>query len=215
MLDKSKKNESKMNTLLVGVCGGTGSGKSTLVNRIKKELADEVAVINMDSFYKEQPGTTYEERTKTNYDDPSSFDVDIMLSCIKDLKDGHETYIPVYDFSIHNRSDEPWIRVDNKRIIILDGILLFAIPEVFDQLDYRIFVDCDSDIRILRRILRDNKERGRSVQSVVDQYLTTVKPMHERYIEPYRNSADIIVARGGFNEKALELIVSALKYKIM
>lgn len=215
MLGKSKKDEIQMNSIIVGVCGGTGSGKSTLVERIRSDLSDDAAVISMDSFYKEQPDTTYEERTLTNYDDPSSFDVDIMLSCIQNLREGKDAYIPVYDFSIHNRSDRPWVKVENKRIIILGGILLFAISEVFKLLDYRIFVDSDSDIRILRRIIRDSKERGRSVESVVNQYLGTVKPMHEKYIEPLKKNADIIVPRGGFNEKALDLIVGALKYKLM
>lgn len=216
VLDRSEKEkDAEMKSLIVGVCGGTGSGKTTLVSRLAKEFEGNVSVVSMDSFYKEQPNTTYEQRTKTNYDHPDSFDSEIMLQCVKDLKEGRDTKIPVYDFTIHNRSDQPWETVESRPLIIVEGILLFAFTDVCQLLDLKIFVDTDDDIRILRRILRDVNERARSVESVVDQYLDTVKPMHDKYIAPYKKTADIIVPEGGFNDKAFRLIADAIKYRTM
>ena len=199
---------------IIGFCGGSGSGKTTLAERIAEALGDRAIVINMDSFYRRQIGKTYEERTKTNYDHPDAFDSELFVSCLKDLKGGRPTEIPVYDFTIHNRSDEPWKRLEPKPVIIADGIMLFAFPEVVDMIDLKIFVDTQADVRILRRMLRDVNERGRSMQSVVDQYLTTVKPMHDRYIEPYKAIADIIVPEGGYNTVACDIIVDALEKRL-
>ncbi|MBQ4507240.1 MAG: uridine kinase [Firmicutes bacterium] len=195
---------------IIGFCGGSGSGKTTLALKIKEALADRAVIVNMDSFYKEQIGKTYEERTKTNYDHPDAFDSKLFVKCLSELKSGKPTDIPVYDFTIHNRSNQPWTHVEPRPVIIADGILLFAFPEVTELLDLKIFVDTQADVRILRRMLRDVNERGRSMQSVVDQYLGTVKPMHDRYIEPYKAIADIIVPEGGYNTVACDMIVDAL-----
>ena len=196
--------------IVIGFCGGSGSGKSTLARKVKEEFGDLVTIVCMDSFYKAQPGTTYEERTRTNYDCPDAFDADIMIKCIRQLKEGRDTLIPIYDFTIHNRSDEPWETVKSTPIIVLDGILLFAFPQLVELMDVKVFVDTDADVRILRRLHRDVRKRGRTVESVMDQYLNTVKPMHETYVEPYKRLADIIVPEGGKNTVAAAMISSYL-----
>lgn len=197
--------------MLIGICGGSGSGKTTLAKKILESFGPEKAsLINMDSFYKYQPNTTYEERCKTNYDHPNAFDIDLFYNSLGMLKDGKDVQIPVYDFTIHNRSDGEWQKVEAKPIVIVDGILLFAFPEIVELFDLKIYVDAPADIRILRRLIRDMSERARSVESVVSQYLTTVKPMHDQFTEPNKNVADIIVPDGGFNEKAYKLITTAL-----
>lgn len=203
-----------MKTIAIGFCGGSGSGKTTLAKRIADELGEKAVLINMDSFYKYQSAPTYEERAKTNYDHPDAFDSDLLEDCIEMLKDGKDVEIPKYDFTIHNRSSEPWTHVKAAPVILVDGILLFAFPNIVDLLDLKIFVDTPADIRILRRLLRDVKERERSVDSVVDQYLTTVRPMHDIYIEPYKRIADVIIPDGGFNEAAYSLVVDAVRKRL-
>lgn len=199
-----------MSSLVIGICGGSGSGKTTLAQSLVESLGDKAVLISMDSFYKFQPNTSYEERSKTNYDHPNAFDVDIMVSCLNDLKQGRSTKIPVYDFTIHNRSSQPWQEVDSVPIIIVEGILLFAIPQVVELLDRKIFVDTDADIRLMRRIERDMTERARSLESIKDQYFTTVRPMHLQFVEPFKAIADIIIPEGSPNPAALELLISAL-----
>ncbi len=167
----------------------------------------------MDAYYKNNPDMPFEERAKINYDHPSAFDVDLMLEQLRELKNGKTVMTPVYDFSTHLRSDER-IAAESRRVIIVEGILLFAIPEIADEIDIKVFVDTDADVRILRRILRDVNERGRSLDSVVKQYLTTVKPMHEHFIEPSKRYADIIVPEGGQNDVAINMIVDAIKKKM-
>ena len=201
-------------SIVIGFCGGSGSGKSTLARKVKEEFKDLATVVSMDSFYKEQPNTTYEERTKTNYDHPDAFDADIMIKCVQDLKAGRDTKVPVYDFTIHNRSDAPWTEVKSTPIIVLDGILLFAFPALVELMDIKVFVDTDADVRILRRVHRDVIRRGRSVDSVIDQYLTTVKPMHETYVEPYKRLADIIIPEGGHNSVAREMVCALLRERL-
>ena len=200
--------------IVIGICGGSGSGKSTLARKLKEEFGDQASIVSMDSFYKYQPDTTYEERTKTNYDHPDAFDADIMIECVKELKAGQDTKIPIYDFTIHNRSDQPWETVKATPIIILDGILLFAFPELVALMDIKIFVDTDADVRILRRVHRDVIRRGRSVESVIDQYLNTVKPMHEAYVEPYKKLADIIIPEGAHNSIAREMVISIIRERL-
>ena len=197
--------------IVIGICGGSGSGKSTLARKIKDEFGDRASIVSMDSFYKFQPDTTYEERTKTNYDHPDAFDTDIMIECVKELKAGKDTKIPVYDFTIHNRSSQPWETVKATPVIILDGILLFAFPQLVELMDIKVFVDTDADVRILRRVHRDVIKRGRSVESVIDQYLNTVKPMHEAFVEPSKKYADIIIPTGGRNPVALEMIENRVR----
>ena len=200
--------------IVIGICGGSGSGKSTLARKIKDEFGDRASIVSMDSFYKYQPNTTYEERTKTNYDHPDAFDADIMIECVKELKAGQDTKIPVYDFTIHNRSSQPWEKVKATPVIILDGILLFAFPQLVELMDIKVFVDTDADVRILRRVHRDVIKRGRSVESVIDQYLNTVKPMHEAYVEPYKKLADVIIPEGAHNSVAREMVISVIKERL-
>lgn len=200
--------------IVIGICGGSGSGKSTLARKIKEEFGDRASIVSMDSFYKYQPNTTYEERTKTNYDHPDAFDTDIMIECVKELKSGKDTKIPVYDFTIHNRSSQPWETVKATPVIILDGILLFAFPQLVELMDIKVFVDTDADVRILRRVHRDVIKRGRSVESVIDQYLNTVKPMHEAYVEPYKKLADVIIPEGAHNSVAREMVISLIKERL-
>ena len=200
--------------IVIGICGGSGSGKSTLARKIKEEFGDRASIVSMDSFYKYQPNTTYEERTKTNYDHPDAFDADIMIECVKELKAGRDTKIPVYDFTIHNRSSQPWETVKATPVIILDGILLFAFPQLVELMDIKVFVDTDADVRILRRVHRDVIKRGRSVESVIDQYLNTVKPMHEAYVEPYKKLADVIIPEGAHNSVAREMVISLIKERL-
>lgn len=201
-------------SIVIGICGGSGSGKSTLARKIKEEFGGRASIVSMDSFYKYQPDTTYEERTKTNYDHPDAFDADIMIECVKELKSGKDTKIPVYDFTIHNRSSQPWETVKATPVIILDGILLFAFPQLVELMDIKVFVDTDADVRILRRVHRDVIKRGRSVESVIDQYLNTVKPMHEAYVEPYKKLADVIIPEGAHNSVAREMVISLLRERL-
>ena len=203
-----------MSNLVIGICGGSGSGKTTLAKNIAAALGNNAVLISMDSFYKAQPGTTYEQRCLTNYDHPNSIDIEVMVKCLTDLKEGRSTDIPVYDFTIHNRSDEPWQHLESAPVILVEGILLFAFPEAVKLLDRKIFVDTDADVRVLRRVERDMTERGRSLESIVTQYLETVRPMHLQYVEPYKAMADIIVPEGGKNDVALEIILGSI-FKIM
>jgi uridine kinase len=200
--------------MVIGICGGSGSGKTTLAKNIKDSLGNNAVLISMDSFYKAQPGTTYEERCLTNYDHPNSIDIDVMVKCLKDLKEGRATDIPVYDFTIHNRSDEPWEHLESAPVILIEGILLFAFPEAVELLDRKIFVDTAPDVRVLRRVQRDINERGRSLESVINQYLGTVRPMHLEFVEPYKAIADIIVPEGGKNDVALEIILGSIFKKM-
>ena len=202
-----------MEHLIIGICGGTGSGKTTLAEKIYNALKDDALLISMDCYYKNNAHLPFEERVKTNYDHPNAFDSDLLVSHLIDLKCDRSIDYPTYDFTTHSRKDE-WIHATPKKVIIVEGIMLFAIPEIVKLLDIKIFVDTDADVRILRRILRDVKERGRSLDSVVDQYVTTVKPMHESYIEPFKRYSDVIVPEGGYNQNAFDMIVSTIVDKI-
>ena len=196
-----------MNNLIIGIAGGSGSGKTTLALRLKERFGeDEVRLISHDSYYKRHDELPFEERCKLNYDHPDAFDNDLLLAHLKQLRAGHSIQCPVYDYRVHNRSDRT-IRIDPAPVVIVEGILLFAVPELCDQLDIKVFVDTDADVRILRRILRDVKRRGRTLDSVINQYLTTVKPMHEQFVEPSKRKADLIVPEGGRNQVALEMLM--------
>ena len=190
---------------VIGISGGTASGKTTIVNKLKDFFGDDVELISHDSYYKAHDDMPYEERAKLNYDHPSSFDTDRMIEDIKALKRGETVYIPVYDFSIHNRTDKT-VKVEPKRVIMIEGILIFENKELRDLMDIKIFVDTDADERLMRRIIRDMKYRGRTIESIITQYQTTVKPMHEEFVEPSKKYADIIIPRGGENKAAMEIL---------
>ncbi len=190
---------------VIGIAGGTASGKTTIVNKLKDFFGDDVELISHDSYYKAHDDMPYEERAKLNYDHPSSFDTDRMIDDIKALKRGETVYIPVYDFSIHNRTEKT-VKVEPKRVIMIEGILIFENKELRDLMDIKIFVDTDADERLMRRIIRDMKYRGRTIESIITQYQTTVKPMHEEFVEPSKKYADIIIPRGGENKAAMEIL---------
>ena len=196
-----------MNITIIGIAGGTGSGKSTLTARLREQFGkNEVSVINHDSYYKRHDELPYEERCKLNYDHPDSFDTDLLVEHLKALRRGETVQVPVYDYTIHNRSDKT-VTVSPAPVVIVEGILIFASAELCDMMDLKVFVDTDADVRILRRIVRDVKSRGRTLDSVVTQYLTTVKPMHEQFVDPSKRKADLIVPEGGHNKVALDMLI--------
>lgn len=199
--------------LIIGIAGGTGSGKSTLTQRIVKEFGDDVTVIHHDDYYKAHDNMTYEERAKLNYDHPNAFDTDLLIEDLKKLKEGKPIHCPIYDYTVHNRSRD-WQVIYPTKVIIVEGILIFDDPKLCGMMDIKIFVDTDADIRILRRIRRDVQERARSLDSVIAQYLETVKPMHEQFVEPSKKNADIIVPEGGHNSVAMEMIVNRIEKHI-
>lgn len=191
--------------IVIGIAGGTGSGKSTLIRKISEEFRDLITIISHDFYYKEHSDITFEERKSLNYDHPSAFDTDMLIDHIKQLKEGKAIRRPVYDFTIHNRVDET-VEVKPSKVIIVEGILIFENKELLDLFDIKVFIDTDADVRIIRRILRDVKERGRTLDSIVTQYLTTVKIMHEMFVEPSKKHADIIIPEGGYNQVAVEML---------
>lgn len=198
------------NTIVIGIAGGTGSGKTTLIKRIKKEFHNEITILSHDFYYKENSHLPFEEREKLNYDHPNSFDTGLMVEHILKLKEGKSIERPVYDFVIHNRTTET-VRVNSAKVIIVEGILIFENRELLDLFDIKVFIDTDADVRIIRRILRDVRERGRSLDSVINQYLTTVKLMHEQFVEPSKKNADIIIPEGGYNSVALQMLNDRIK----
>ena len=195
--------------IVIGIAGGTCSGKSTLIQKIKEEFGDTITILSHDFYYKAHNEIPFEERKKLNYDHPDSFDTDLMIGHIKKLINGESIERPVYDFTIHNRIDET-VTVHPSKVIVVEGILIFENKELRDMCDIKVFIDTDADVRIIRRIVRDVHERGRARESVVTQYLTTVKPMHEQFVEPTRKYADIVVLEGGHNLVALDLIMQRI-----
>ena len=199
-----------METMLIGIAGGSGSGKTTLTQHLKDHFKNSVAVISHDSYYKRHDELPYEERVKLNYDHPDAFDTAMMAEDLRRLKAGEAVQCPVYDYSIYNRTGETE-EVRPTKVVIAEGILIFQDPRLREQMDIKIFVDTDADTRILRRILRDVRERGRTLESVIGQYLTTVKPMHEQYVQPSRKYADIVMLEGGHNLVALDMIIQRIR----
>lgn len=200
-----------MKVTVIGVAGGTGSGKSTLVKRLQEAFRnDDVATLCHDYYYKAHDELTYEERTKLNYDHPTAFDTDMLTEHIRTLKSNVPIEHPVYSFVEHNRTQES-VLVKPSKVIIVDGILIFENKELRDLMDIKVFVDTDADIRLARRILRDVCERGRTMQSVIDQYTNTVKPMHEEFVEPSKKYADVIIPEGGFNSVAVSMLIENIK----
>lgn len=202
-----------MNSIIIGIAGGTGSGKTTLTRRLKERFGADVSVISHDNYYKQHDELNYEERCKLNYDHPDAFDTDLMVEQVQALRRGETIACPVYDFTVHNRSNETLL-IAPTSVIVLEGILIFAEPRLRELMDIKIYVDTDADVRILRRIVRDVNKRGRSLESVVSQYLTTVKPMHEQFVEPSKRYADIIVPEGGKNTVALDMIIRRVEHHL-
>ena len=198
------------NILVIGIAGGTGSGKSTLMEELVHRFGDEVTVLSHDNYYRRRDGISMEDRQKINYEEPAALETDLMAKHLDQLRRGETVECPVYDFTQHNRSDQTMTLVP-KRVIIVEGILIFENKELRDLMDIRIFVDTDADVRLCRRIARDVNERGRTLESVLDQYQTTVKPMHELYVEPSKKFANIVVPEGGRNFVALDLILSRIQ----
>jgi uridine kinase len=200
-----------MKVTIIGVAGGTGSGKSTLVKRLQEAFRQEdVATLCHDYYYKAHPELTYEERTKLNYDHPQAFDTDMLVEHIRALKENVPIERPVYSFVEHNRTDET-VLVKPSKVIIIDGILIFENKNLRDMMDIKVFVDTDADLRLARRILRDVRERGRSMESVIGQYTQTVKPMHEEFVEPSKRYADVIIPEGGFNSVAVQMLIQNIR----
>ncbi len=200
-----------MKVTVIGVAGGTGSGKSTLVKRLQEAFkGDDVVTLCHDYYYKAHPELTYEERTKLNYDHPAAFDTDMMVEHIKALKENVPIEHPVYSFVEHNRMAET-VSVKPSKVIIVDGILIFENKELRDMMDIKVYVDTDADVRLARRILRDVCDRGRTMQSVISQYTTTVKPMHEEFVEPSKKYADVIIPEGGFNSVAVKMLIQNIR----
>ncbi len=200
-----------MKVTVIGVAGGTGSGKSTLVKRLQEAFRnDDVATLCHDFYYKAHPELTFDERTKLNYDHPAAFDTDMLVEHIRTLKSNVPIEHPVYSFVDHNRTAER-VLVKPSRVIIVDGILIFEHKELRDLMDIKVFVDTDADLRLARRILRDVCERGRTMQSVIEQYTTTVKPMHEEFVEPSKKHADVIIPEGGFNSVAVGMLIENIR----
>ena len=196
--------------LVIGIAGGTGSGKTTLMKNIMERFGGVVTVMSHDNYYKRHDEMPYEERCKLNYDEPAAFDTSLMVYHLDQLRHGYAIDCPVYDFTVHNRSDET-VHLVPKRVIIVEGILIFENKELRDLMDIKIFVDTDADVRLCRRIKRDVNKRGRTLESVLTQYQETVKPMHEKYVEPSKKYADLVVPEGGKNLVALDMIMGRIQ----
>ena len=198
------------NAFLIGIAGGTGSGKTTLAENIVRHFGEDITLLCHDDYYKAHDDLPYSEREKLNYDHPDAFDTDLLISHLEALKRGESIDCPIYDYTVHNRSEQTKT-IHPTPVIVLEGILIFASPEVRALLDMKIFVDTDADVRILRRIVRDVRHRERTLESVISQYLTTVKPMHEAFVEPSKKHADIIVPEGGKNPVAYGMIIGQIE----
>ena len=200
-----------MKVTIIGVAGGSGSGKSTLVKKLQEAFgAEDVSTLCHDYYYKEHSDMSYEQRTQLNYDHPQAFDTDMMVAHIRSLKNNETIERPVYSFVEHNRTTER-VTVKPSKVIIIDGILIFENQELRDLMDIKVFVDTDADVRLARRILRDVCNRGRSMESVIEQYISTVKPMHEEFVEPSKRYADVIIPEGGFNSVAVEMLIQSIR----
>ena len=202
-----------MKSLVIGICGGSGSGKTTIAERLMDAFPNEAVILSHDFYYRRNDHLTFEERCKINYDHPDSLETSLMIEHLKALRDGQTVTVPQYDFTVHNRSDQVLV-LEPKPIIIVEGILIFSNEELVNLMDIRVYVDTDADERILRRARRDIMDRGRSVESVMNQYLSTVKPMHEKFVEPSKKKAHIIVPVGGKNHIAMEMLISTVANRL-
>jgi uridine kinase len=196
--------------IIIGVAGGSGSGKTTVTRRIYQQFSDAVVMIEQDAYYKDQAHLTFEERLKTNYDHPNAFDHDLLIDHLKRLLAYQSIEKPVYDYTLYTRSTET-IRVEPKDVIILEGILILEDERLRELMDIKVYVDTDADVRILRRMERDIRERGRAIESVIQQYLTVVRPMHLQFIEPSKRYADLIIPEGGYNDVAINLLINQIR----
>lgn len=199
--------------MIIGIAGGSGSGKTTLAKNISSHFGEKISVLRHDDYYRAQSDIPERERAKLNYDHPDAFDTALLISHLKALKRGQAVDSPIYDYTIHDRSRDIR-RVEASRVIILEGILIFENKELLELMDMKIFVDTDPDVRILRRLVRDVKHRGRTLESVVEQYLTTVKPMHEAFVEPSKKHADLIIPEGGKNPVAYGIIIDKIEKQL-
>ena len=197
-------------TLVIGIAGGTGSGKTTLMKNLISQFGGNVTVLSHDNYYRRHDDLTYEERCLINYDEPAALETELMAVHLDKLRHGEAIDCPVYDFTQHNRSNET-VRIEPRPVIIVEGILIFADESLRQLMDIKIFVDTDDDVRLCRRIKRDVNKRGRSLESVLTQYQTTVKPMHEKYVVPSKRFADIVVPEGGKNYVALDMIIGRIQ----
>lgn len=197
--------------VVIGVAGGSGSGKTSVTRSICDRFSDKtILVIEQDYYYKDQSHLPFEERLKTNYDHPLAFDHDLLIQHLRDLMDNKVIEKPVYDYKAHTRSKDV-IRVEPKDVIIVEGILILDDPRLVDLMDIKVFVDTDADLRIIRRLLRDIKERGRTLDSVIGQYIDNVRPMHLQFVEPTKRYADIIIPEGGQNHVAIDIMASKIE----
>ena len=199
-----------MDTMVIGIAGGTGSGKTTLTEKLKERFSSDMSVLYHDNYYKKHVGMTYEERSKLNYDHPDAFDTGLLVRDLRTLCQGEAIQCPTYDYTIHDRSTVT-VEVKPARVIIVEGILIFENRALRELMDIKIFVDTDADVRILRRLIRDVNKRERPLESVVDQYLTTVKPMHEAFVEPSKKNAHIIIPEGARNLVALDMLLGRIQ----
>ncbi|MBC7249767.1 MAG: uridine kinase [Anaerolineae bacterium] len=200
-----------MRPIVIGVSGGTGSGKTTVVQAILERVgAERIAFIQHDSYYRDQSHLPLEERARVNFDHPDALETDLLIKHVRQLLAGQAVEVPVYDFTTHTRTNRTR-RVEPRRVILVEGILIFAEPELRDLMDVKIYVDTDADIRFIRRLKRDIAERGRTVESVIEQYLSTVRPMHLEFVEPSKRYADVIIPEGGFNVVALDMVVARVQ----
>lgn len=196
--------------LIIGIAGGSGSGKTTLTARLVEHFADFLCVVTHDNYYRAHNDLSYDERAALNYDCPDAFENELFAEQLSLLRQGRSVRCPVYDFTVHNRSDKT-MELLPRPIILVEGILIFADEALREQMDIRVFVDTDADVRLARRVLRDSEERARSVRSIVDQWQNTVKPMHELYVEPSKKYAHVIIPEGGHNTVALDMLVDRLE----
>ncbi|GGH68401.1 uridine kinase [Compostibacillus humi] len=201
----------KRKPVVIGVAGGSGSGKTSVTRSICRRISSEcIVVLEQDDYYKDQSHLSFEERLKTNYDHPSAFDNDLLIAHLQQLINYQPIYRPVYDYTVHTRREET-VLVEPKDVIIVEGILVLGEPRLTAMMDMKVFVDTDADIRIIRRILRDTKERGRNLDSVIRQYVEKVRPSHIQFVEPTKKFADVIIPEGGENAVAIDMIASKIE----
>lgn len=203
-----------MDRIIIGIAGGSGSGKTTIAKKISKAFGYDSVILSHDYYYRCTDGMTEQELANRNYDHPSALETELLIEHLKELKKGNSIMRPTYDFTKHNRSSE-YVKVDSAKIIIVEGILIFENNELCDLIDCKIYVDTDADVRFIRRLKRDTLKRGRSMESVIEQYLKTVKPMHDEFVEPSKRKADIIVPEGGQNEIAINMIIDGITKQML